>query len=180
MDAARVYVKAHGKKRFVIALRYEGEEVYRFLVATDLSWRHKDIAEVFTLRWLVEVFIEDWKTHCGWNRLTRHRGEDGSTRGVILSLLCDHVLLLHDEQSARLKNRQTGLPVGCMIECLKTEALINTVKEVVEADNPHEDLEAMTKVLHEALPERPSCKHLAASTLGRQEPTPSLKYRAAA
>jgi hypothetical protein len=99
MAAARLHVKAHGKKRFVIALRYADEKEYRFLVATDLSWRHHDIAELFSLRWLVEVFIEDWKAHGGWNHLTKHQGDEGSTHGVILSLLCDHVLLLHDEHS---------------------------------------------------------------------------------
>ena len=63
--AARLKVKAHAKRRFVIALKYEGEEEYRYLVASDLSWRHGDIASMYTLRWLVEVFIQDWKAHCG-------------------------------------------------------------------------------------------------------------------
>jgi hypothetical protein len=48
-------VKAHGKRRFVIALKYEGETEYRYLVASDLSWRHQDIAQLYTLRWLVEI-----------------------------------------------------------------------------------------------------------------------------
>ena len=61
MQAARLYVKAHGKRRFVIALKYEGEEDYRYLVASDMSWRHTDIVRLYTLRWLVEVFIQDWK-----------------------------------------------------------------------------------------------------------------------
>ncbi len=90
------------------------------------------------------------------------------------------MLLLHDEQSVRLKNKQPGLPVGCVIERLKTEALINTIKEVVLADDPHKALESITQALHEALPERSSRKHMAGHTLGRQEPTPSLRYRAAA
>jgi hypothetical protein len=65
----RLEVKAHGKKRFVIALKYEGESEYHYLVANDLSWRAMDIARAYTLRWIVEVFIEDWKSHCGWNTL---------------------------------------------------------------------------------------------------------------
>jgi len=56
--SARVHVCAHGKKRFVIALKYEGEEEYRYLVASDMSWRSLDIAQAHTLRWLVEVFIQ--------------------------------------------------------------------------------------------------------------------------
>jgi hypothetical protein len=48
-------VKSHGKKRFVIALKYEDETEYRFIVATDLTWRHKDITRAYSLRWLVEI-----------------------------------------------------------------------------------------------------------------------------
>ncbi len=134
--SARLHVCAHGKRRFVVALKYENEEEYRYLVASDLSWRHEDIARLYTLRWLVEVFIQDWKAHGGWNKLTKHQGEEGSARGVILSLLCDQLLLLHPEQSARLKNKQPGMPAGCIIEHLKTEALIDTIHEVVAANDP--------------------------------------------
>lgn len=38
MGAARLKVTSHGKKRFVIALKYEGQEEYRYVVATDMSW----------------------------------------------------------------------------------------------------------------------------------------------
>nr|WP_289623789.1 transposase [Spartinivicinus marinus] len=180
MLAARVYVKAHGKKRFVVALKYEGEKNYRYLVASDMSWRHGDIARVYTLRWLVEVFIEDWKQHAGWNRLAKQQGEEGSTRGVIMSLLYDHMLLLHPEQSVRLENKQPGLPVGCLTERIKTEALIKTVEAVVTADEPKQQLKAFTAAIISVLPERRSKKHLAGLDLGKQEPTDSLKYRAAA
>lgn len=180
MLAARLYVKAHRKKRFVVALRYAGEEHYRFLVASDLSWRHIDIARAYSLRWLVEVFIQDWKAHGGWNRLTKHQGEEGSTRGVILSLLCDHLLLLHPEHAARLKNKQPGLPVGCMIERLKMDALVGTVTDIVTADDPQAALEAFVQLISEIMPNRPSRKHLAGLELGRLEPTPALRYRAAA
>ncbi|RDH45595.1 transposase [Zooshikella ganghwensis] len=180
MLAARVYVKAHGKKRFVVALKYEGEKNYRYLVASDMSWRQSDIARVYTLRWLVEVFIEDWKQHAGWNRLAKQQGEEGSTRGVIMSLLYDHMLLLHPEQSVRLEKKQPGLPVGCLTERIKTEALIKTVEAVVKADEPKRQLEAFTTAMISVLPERQSKKHLAGLDLGKQEPTNSLKYRAAA
>ena len=33
----------------------------------------------------------------------------GLSRGVILSVLCDHMLLLHPEQSARLEHKQPAL-----------------------------------------------------------------------
>ncbi len=57
VGSARLEVCAHGKKRFVIALKYPGEKEYRYLVATDLSWRTVDIIQAYSLRWLVEVFI---------------------------------------------------------------------------------------------------------------------------
>jgi hypothetical protein len=60
LSSARLKVSAHGKKRFVVALKYEGESEYRYLVATDMTWRTIDIIQAYTLRWLVEVFFEDW------------------------------------------------------------------------------------------------------------------------
>ncbi len=180
MLAARLQVKAHGKRRFVIALKYEGETDYRFLVASDLSWRHQDIARLYTLRWLVEVFIQDWKSHAGWNRLSKHQGIEGSTQGVILSLLCDHLLLLHPAQSARLKSKQPGISAGCLIESLKVEALVSTIENIVNAEDSAVALAAFTDELRDTLEERPSSKHMAGLDLGRQEGTPSLRYRAAA
>lgn len=176
----RLEVKAHGEKRFVIALKYEGESEYRYLVASDLSWRSIDIARAYTLRWIVEVFIEDWKGHCGWHTMSRQQGVDGASRGVILSLLCDHMLLLHPEQSARLKSKQPGLPVGCMIERIKAEALVKTIECIVVADDPKAAFESFCQAVKESLPDRPSSKHMAGCDLGRQEPTESLKYQMAA
>ncbi|PCK04291.1 MAG: transposase [Alteromonadaceae bacterium] len=176
----RLEVKAHGKKRFIIALKYEGESEYRYLVASHLSWRAIDIARAYTLRWIIEVFIEDWKSHCGWNTLSKQQGVEGASRGVILSLLCDHMLLLHPEQSARLKSQHPGLPVGCMIERIKAEALIVTIEKIVVSDNPKDAFNYFSQALVEALPDRPSSKHMAGCDLGRQEPTESLKYQMAA
>ena len=170
-------MKAHGKRRFVIALKYEGESDYRYLVASDLSWRHQDIAALYTLRWLVEVFIQDWKAHAGWDRLTKHQGEEGSTRGVILSLLFDHMLLLHPAQSARLKNKQPGLSVGCLIESLRVDALLGQMEGIVQSPEPATAFAAFTAVIKETLVQRQSSKHMAGLNLGRLDSTPSLKYR---
>lgn len=110
--SARLKVKAHHKRRFVVALKYEGEADYRYLVASDLSWHHADIVGLYSLRWLVEVFIQDWKAYGGWNRMSKQQGKEGSMRGVILSLLCDHLWLLHPEQSVRLKKSSPGCPLA--------------------------------------------------------------------
>ena len=178
MLSARLFVKAHNKRRFVIALKYENEDEYRYLVASDLSWRHTDIARLYTLRWLVEVVIQDWKAHGGWNRLSKHQGKEGSERGVILSLLCDHLLLLHPEQFVRLSNKKPGLPAGCLVERLKMEALVETIRVVIESPDPEESLEEMIKAIQKTLPTRDSSKHMAGLDLGRQEPTESLVYHA--
>jgi hypothetical protein len=50
VSSARLYVCAQQTKRFVIALKYEGEEEFRYLVATELSWRTLDIVQVHTCR----------------------------------------------------------------------------------------------------------------------------------
>ena len=49
MYGMRTKVKAYGHKLFVIALKYEGEKDYRFITATDLSWRAIDIVSAYTL-----------------------------------------------------------------------------------------------------------------------------------
>lgn len=178
--AARLIVKSHGKKRFIIALKYEGETEYRFIVATDLTWRHKDVTRTYTLRWLIEVFFEDWKRHCGWNSLSKQQGVDSATQGVTLSLLCDHLLILHPLQSARLKDKQPGMPVGCLVEHINAEALIDSVHHVVNAIDPKKEFDKFKNALEESLPDRKSGKHLAGLDLGRMEPTPSLYYQKAA
>lgn len=178
--AARLIVKSHRKKRFVIALKYEGETEYRFIVATDLTWRHKDITRAYSLRWLVEVFIADWKGHGGWNTLSKQQGTEGAVRGMTLSLLCDHLLLLHPEQSARLKNKQPGMPVGCLIEHINAAALIDGVSQIVNADEPKSEFEKFRQLMEASLPDRKSSKHMAGRDLGRLGPTASLKYQKAA
>lgn len=177
MLAARVVVKSHKKKRFVIALKYEGETEYRFIVATDLTWRHKDVARTYTLRWLVEVFIQDWKEHGGWNTLSKQHGIDGATQGVTLSLLCDHLLILHPLQSARLKNKQPAMSVGCLVEHINAAALVDGISHIVHADEPKKEFDKFKILMEESLPDRQSTKHLVGRELGRMEPTPSLLYQ---
>ena len=82
LGRARLYVNCHGKKRFVLALSYDGDEQYRYIVATDMTWRALDIVQARSLRWLIEVFFEDWKAHHGWAKLAKQPGEEGSVRGA--------------------------------------------------------------------------------------------------
>jgi hypothetical protein len=178
VGSARLHVTSHGKKRFVIALKYEGEEEYRYLVASDLTWRTMDITQAYTLRWLVEVFFQDWKSHEGWAKLAKQPGEEGSSRSLILSLLVDHCLLLHPEQSAQLENKLPAYTVGSLRNQVKVESLLGVIQELLSSDDPKEKLQLLSNTLKEHIL-APSKKHMAGRDLGRLESTPSLKYKAA-
>jgi hypothetical protein len=177
VSSARLYVDAHHTKRFVIALKYEGESDYRYLVASDLSWRTVDIVQGYTLRWLVEVFLEDWKSYEGWGQLTKQPDEEGSSRSLILSLLLDHCLLCHPYQQARLEHKLPACTVGSLQARVRVDSFLAFIRELLLADNPHEQLNRLTQALEEVFPLAPSKKHMNTRDLGRQEPTPSLQYR---
>ena len=180
VGSARLYVHAHGKKRFVIALKYEGEDDYRYIIASDLSWRTLDIIEAYTFRWLVEVFFQDWKGNEGWGQLTRHPGEEGSSRSLILSLLVDHCLLLHPAQLAQLENNLPACTVGSLTEKIKVESLIAVIEKIVTSNEPTRQFQKFAKLLSENVATLcPSKKHLAGRDIGNLEPSPSLKYRRA-
>lgn len=147
VGSARLNVCSHGKKRFVIALKYKGEEDYRYIVATDLSWRTLDIVEAYSLRWLIEVVFEDWKANEGWNKLTKHVGEDGSRRGVILSLLSDHCLFFHPDQQALIDDNLPAYTVGSMMCQIRIENFLQFIRELTNCENPGEKLDTLAETL---------------------------------
>ena len=140
VSSARLYVDAHHTKRFVIALKYEQETDYRDLVASDLSWRTLDIVQAYTLRWLVEVFLEDWKGHEGWGQLTKQPDEEGSSRGLILSLLLDHCLLLHPHQRPAWNTNSLRTPWAAYTQRTQVECLLAFIRDLILTDNPQEQL----------------------------------------
>ena len=176
IKSARIFVCSHGVKRFVVAVKYEGETEYRYIFASDLSWRTEDILRTYTLRWLIEVFFQDWKSNEGWGQLTKLQGVEGSSHGLILSLLVDHCLLLHPDQLARLKQNKPAFTVGSLINAVKIESLITTIRTVLAADDPEQKLAEMADQLAKLFPLATSEKHMAGRDLGRQEPTPSLRH----
>jgi len=175
MHGARVYLKTHGCKRFIIALKYEGEKAYRYLLASDLTGRLTDIAAAYTLRWLVEVFIQDWKGYEGWCQLAKQPGIDGSCRGVILSLLVDHCLLLHPEQTALIHNKLPAATVGSLRDRERATAMLEAIESLVTDEKSSAIIVDLQACIHDAIPLRTSSKHMNARDLGRLEPTPSLK-----
>ncbi|MFO1432683.1 MAG: transposase [Candidatus Competibacteraceae bacterium] len=180
LGSARLYVSAHQQKRLVVALKYPGAEAYRYRVATDMRWRAVDVASAYPLRWLVEVFFEDWKLDEGWGQLAPPWDEEGSSRGLTLSLLLDHALLLHPRQRARIENNLPACTVGSLQQHSRMEALIEVIRGIVEAADPHQQLDEIITVAKRLFPLRDSAKHMNGRDVGRLEPTPSLKYRAAA
>ena len=179
VSSARLKVIAHGKKRLVVALKYEGESDYRYLVATDMTWRTMDIIQAYTLRWLVEVFFEDWKLYEGWGREAKQLDEEGSSRGLILSLLFDHCLLLHPEQTARIENKLPAYTVGSLQRKSQMDVLLEFIKTVLEHQNPAEKLKELAGLVDDVFQLMPSGKHMVGRDLGRMEPTAALQYRTA-
>jgi hypothetical protein len=181
VGSARLYVQAHRKKRFVIALKYEGEDEYRYIIASDLSWRTIDIVQAYTLRWLVEVFFQDWKANEGWGKLTKQPGEEGSNRSLILSLLVDHSLFFHPDQLARIENKLPACTVGSLTDKIKVEGLLNLLEQIILSDSPLERFREFSKEMEDnVIVLNSSKKHMVARQIGRLEPTPHLKYKNAA
>ena len=178
VGSARLYVCAHKTKRFLVAIKYAAEETSRYLIASDLSWRTLDIVQGHTLRWLVEVFIQDWKSYEGWSQLTKQPGDQGARHSVILSLLVDHSLFLHPDQQHQLQNNLPAYTVGSLRANVQMECLGEVISDVVSSDDPQEKLTRFTNALHEVYTFGSSKKHMSQRQLGRLDPTPSLKYRA--
>jgi hypothetical protein len=180
VGSLRVKVCAHGQKRFVIALKYAGESDYRYLVATDLSWRTLDIIQAYSIRWIVEVFIEDWKSYEGWAQLAKQTGEEGTSYGLTLSLLLDLSLLLHPRQLARIENKLPAYTVGSLLRMIQMESWLLHVEQLLRSANPAEQLIQIAALVREFFILQPSGKHMSGRDLGRLEPTPSLMRRAVA
>ncbi len=147
---------------------YEGESDYRYLVATDMTWRTLDVIQAYTLRWLVEVFFE------GWGREAKQLDEEGSSRGLILilSLLFDHCLLLHPEQTP-------AYTLGSLQRKSQMAVLLEFIKTVLEDQNPADKLKELAGLVDDVFQLMPSGKHRVGRDLGRMEPTASLQCQVA-
>jgi len=178
IGSACLVVKAHDAKRIVIAVKNQDEVENRYLVATDMTWRTLDIVQCYTLRWLVEVFFEDWKFYEGWAELAKQPDEEGSVRGVILSLLLDHALLTHPEQLACLENRTPAYTVGSLRRESHAQALVEFVRKIIVASDPGRMLEELSEKIKELFALAPSKKHMNTRDIGGQELTASSRSHA--
>jgi hypothetical protein len=153
-------VQAHGTKRLIIAYKYHGEAEFRYVFATDMSWMPHHIIAVYSLRWLVEVFIADWKKYEGWAVLTKHIGYEGSNMSLILSLLFDHCLMLHPEQQARIKDNLPTATVGSLREKCIQQHLLKTIECIINDQNPKQRLKEFVQYIEQIYLLRDSKKHL--------------------
>ena len=142
---ARIFVKAQGKKCFVIALKYKEEGSYRYLIANDLSWNMRDVMHSYTLRWLIEVFFQDWSCYCGYCSLAKQQGYEGSTRPLILSLLFDHCFLLHPAQQSFIENKEPLATLGSLVSHSQAEVLCSFISELIESEEPIEEWKKIGK-----------------------------------
>src|SRR5262249_26695343 len=156
----KLQVKAHEKKRTIIAIKYSDEEEYRYIIATDMSWQYLSIIQAYTLRWLIEVFFEDWKAYEGWNNLAKQQGVEGSSRGVILSLLLDHSFFFHEAQQSCIENKLPLNTIGSLIEDSRLQIIINKISAILESDNPYDDFNEMKDDMNKVMPKRSSEKHM--------------------
>jgi len=158
--SSKFKVKSHDKKLYVIALKYEGESEYRYLIANDTTWRDIDVIKAYAFRWLVEVFIQDWKSCEGWNQLAMQRGIDGAERGVIISLLSDHALHFHKEQLALYQNKEPAATVGSLRERVVMESIMAFIEKIVESDNPKALFDEYSEKIFEIFQLKSSLKHM--------------------
>ena len=131
-----------------------------------------------TLRWLVEVFMQDWQSSAGWSPLTTPPGAEGARPRVILSLLVDHRRFVHPDQQAQRQNHLPADTVGSLRAHAPVECLVDVIDDLVSSDNPQDTLKRCTKAVHEVFSFGRSKKQMIPRQLGRLEPTPALQYRA--
>ena len=128
------------------------------------------IIRYYALRWLVEVFIEDWKQHEGWGNLAYQQAEEGARRGLLLSLLLDHSLFFYAEQTALLKHKLPALTVGSLRSAIQNDSLVSVVSDVVNDDQPVEALDRLKTQLQEFQIGNTSTKHLSGRTMRKFTP----------
>jgi hypothetical protein len=157
---AKFKVRSHDKKYYIIALKYNNEDEYRYIVANDMTWTPVSIIQAYALRWLVEVFFQDWKSYEGWNQMAKQPDIDGSVRGLILSLLCDHALLLHPEQTSLSDNHEFAATVGSLREKVVIDSLLVFIESIINNDNPQQVFDEYAAIISQAFELKRSIKHM--------------------
>lgn len=150
-SAQKLWVDSHKEKRTVIAIRYAEEKEFRYIIASNSSWQNIDIIQAYTLRWLIEVFFQDWKSYEAWNNLAKQQGIEGSCRCVILSLLLDHSLFFHEAQKPCIENKLPLYTIGSLTEKSRLQIIFNAISSIFKAPKPEEEYEKIKNSLTMAM-----------------------------
>ncbi|MDT8425692.1 MAG: hypothetical protein RQ733_06935, partial [Methyloprofundus sp.] len=95
----------------------------------------------------------------------------------ILSLLFDHCLILHPEQSARIENKLPAYTVGSLQRKSQMDVLLEFIKAMLEQHNPADKLKELAELVGEVFQLLPFGKHMVGRELGTLEATASLQCR---
>ena len=124
------------------------------------SWRTWVIS-AYTLRWLIEVFFQDWKTYEGWNNLAKQQDVDGSSRGVILSLLLDHSFFFHEVQMSCIENKLPLCTIGSLAEKSRMQIIFNAISSIFKSSEPEKEFQKFKDSMDKTiLLKRFSAKHM--------------------
>ena len=145
-------------------------------MATDLSWLARTVVNALSHRWLVEVFIQDWKVYEGWENMAKQPGKEGSENTLILSLLLDHALLLHPLQQVRIKNKLPAYTVGSLLERIKVDCFFHFMQIFLTSPNPQEMFDLLVQNKDRIVALACSTKHMSGQQFGKLGPSPFLKY----
>jgi len=160
MCAQKLWVASHREKRTVIAIKYENQKEFRYIIASDMTWQHIDIIQAYTLRWLIEVFFQDWKTFEAWSNLAKQQGVEGSSRCVILSLLLDHSFFFHEAQRPCIENKLPLHTIGSLTEKSRLQIMFNLITSIFKSPQPQEEYEKVKKSLEMTMSLGKSEKHM--------------------
>ena len=119
--------------------------------------------EVFSIRWLIEVFFEDGSCYNGFCSLAKQCGADGSLRPLILSLLFDHCFFFHEEQLFFLEKNRSLATFGTLLEKTKAQAICEVIHQILEDESPKKRLQEFVDILEDVFPLTPSKKHFSGS-----------------
>jgi hypothetical protein len=158
--AQKLWVAAHREKRMVIAIRYENQKEFRYIIASDTTWQYIDVIQAYTLRWLIEVFFQDWKTYEAWSNLAKQQGVEGSSRCVILSLLLDHSFFLHEAQRPCIENKLPLHTIGSLTENCRLQIIFNAISSIFKSPEPEKAFENIKKSLEMTISLGKSEKHM--------------------
>ena len=156
----KIQVEAHKEKRVVIAIKYAEEKEYRYIIASNMSWQDLDIIRAYTLRWLIEVFFQDWKAFEGWNNLAKQQGDEGSSKCVILSLLLDHSFFFHEFQQPCIENKLPLHTIGSLVEESRLQIIKDKISTILKEDDPQKAWREAQENLEHLIPRRFSEKHM--------------------